>query len=75
MSQAETFGERLRAEAGLAQEQLAELAGKVPASIGRWEADGRGIKLDDMHALAEALGRPLRDLTDGIRPRTKSKRK
>ena len=52
MSQAETFGERLRAEAGLAQEQLAELAGKVPASIGRWEADGRRCSVARWPAIA-----------------------
>lgn len=56
-----------RIDEGLTQEALAERAGVSNATVQRAEA-GRGIRLFNAQAIADALGRTLRDLFS-IEPR------
>lgn len=59
------FGDRvrvLRAEAGLTQERLAELAHLDRSYLANVEGGGRNPTLDVMHRLAVALKVDIRDL-------------
>ncbi len=59
------FGRRVRAlrtERGLSQEALADLAGIHRTYVGAVERGERNIALDNIHALADALGVPTGEL-------------
>ena len=59
------FGERVRAlrqERGLSQERLAELAGVHRTYLSSLERGERNVGLDNINAIAEALGVPPADL-------------
>lgn len=59
------FGRRvrdLRHERGLSQEQLAELADLHRTYVSSLERGQRNVSLDNIHALAHALGVGPRDL-------------
>jgi transcriptional regulator with XRE-family HTH domain len=59
------FGQRVRAlrEArGLSQEQLAELAGVHRTYLSSLERGERNVGLDNIHAIAQALGVPTAEL-------------
>ncbi|WP_293911168.1 helix-turn-helix transcriptional regulator [Deinococcus sp.] len=59
------FAQRLRAERlarHLTQEKLGELADLTWSYIGQVERGGRNISVDNMDALAQALGLPLASL-------------
>jgi transcriptional regulator with XRE-family HTH domain len=58
---------RLRAEAGLSQEQLSELTGLHPTEISRLERAVREPRLGTMLRLARGLGVKLEVLVSGIR--------
>lgn len=53
---------RLRAERGLTQAQMAELARVTPAAVSQAETGRRGLSLDTLVPLVEALGIGLDDL-------------
>jgi transcriptional regulator with XRE-family HTH domain len=59
------FGRRvreLRLQAGLSQEALADRAGLHRTYVGSVERGQRNVSLDNIHALADALGVRPRDL-------------
>jgi transcriptional regulator with XRE-family HTH domain len=59
------FGERIRAlrqNRGLSQERLAELAGVHRTYLSSLERGERNVSLDNIHAIAEALGLPPAEL-------------
>jgi len=59
------FGERIRAlrqERGLSQERLAEMAGVHRTYLSSLERGERNVSLDNIHAIAEALGVPPAEL-------------
>lgn len=59
------FGERIRAlrqERGLSQERLAELAGVHRTYLSSLERGERNVSLDNIYAIADALGVPPADL-------------
>ncbi len=61
----ETFGNRLRAlrkKAGLTQEQLAEAVNVSLKTVQRWEFDKRQPRMEEIKALAKALGVSEADL-------------
>lgn len=61
------FGARVRAlreTRGFSQETLAEYAGIHRTYVGSVERGERNIALDNIHALADALGVPPRELFD-----------
>lgn len=63
------FGERIRAlrqERGLSQERLAELAGMHRTYLSSLERGERNVGLDNIYAIAEALGVPPADLFESI---------
>ena len=63
------FGRRLRAlrtERGLSQEALADLAGVHRTYAGSIERGERNVALDNIHALADALGVSPARLVDDI---------
>lgn len=53
---------RLRAQRGISQEQLADLAGLHRTYIGSVERSERNISIDNIERLAAALSVPLPDL-------------
>lgn len=60
---------RLRTARGLTQTQVAALAGVTPAAISQVESGRRGLSLESLLTLAEALGTGLDDLLGvGTRP-------
>ncbi len=55
-----------RVRAGLTQEQLAELIGTTPVTIGRYETGERGVSVEKLLELAHALQvPPARLIRDG----------
>ena len=63
------FGQRVRARRtaqGLSQEALADLAGIHRTYVGSVERGERNISLDNIHALADALGVSPARLVDDI---------
>lgn len=69
----ETFGQRLqrlRAQAGLSQSQVAQAAQVPIGSLRNWEHDRRVPLVDAAHRLAKALGVSL-DMLVGEEARTK----
>jgi transcriptional regulator with XRE-family HTH domain len=59
------FGERIRTlrhSRGLSQERLADLAGIHRTYLSSLERGERNVSLDNIHALARALGVPAADL-------------
>lgn len=63
------FGQRvrvLRAERGLSQEALADLAGIHRTYVGSVERGERNIALDNINALADALGVSPAQLVDDL---------
>lgn len=59
---------RLRAARGLNQRQLAQLAGVTPAAISQTESGRRGLSLDTLVSLCDALGVGLDDILGIGRP-------
>lgn len=60
---------RLRRSRGLNQTQIAALAGVTPAAISQVESGRRGLSLESLLTLSEALGTGLDDLLGvGVRP-------
>jgi transcriptional regulator with XRE-family HTH domain len=47
-----------RVKAGLTQEQLAEIIGTTPVTIGRYETGERGVSIPKLMEIAHALGVP-----------------
>ena len=67
----ETFGKRLkelRKKSGLTQEQLADSTGFSLMTIRRWEWGERSPRVDDIKALAKALGVSEADLLNDSPP-------
>lgn len=63
------FGERVRAlrqERGLSQERLAEMAGVHRTYLSSLERGERNVSLDNIHAIAEALGVSPAELFESI---------
>lgn len=61
----QNFGRRVRAlrtERGISQEDLAHRAGVHRTYVSDLERGNRNVGLDNIHALAEALGVPAADL-------------
>jgi transcriptional regulator with XRE-family HTH domain len=59
------FGERIRAlrqDRGLSQERLAEMAGVHRTYLSSLERGERNVSLDNIYAIAEALGVPPAEL-------------
>lgn len=59
------FGEKVRSrrlDKGLSQERLSELAGVHPTYLGSVERGERNISLENIIAIAEALGCSSKDL-------------
>lgn len=68
LDQRKAFGLRVRAlrtDRDLSQERLGELAGLDRQTIGNWELAATSARLDEMTAVAAALGVRVRDLFDG----------
>jgi transcriptional regulator with XRE-family HTH domain len=66
------FGERIRAlrhDRGLSQERLAELAGVHRTYLSSLERGERNVSLDNIYAIAEALGVSPADLFESGRTR------
>ena len=59
---------RLRKAHGFSQEELAERAGLHRTYIGSVERGERNISLDNIVAIARALGVAVAELMDGISP-------
>ena len=67
----DTFGARLktlRKKAGLTQEDLADVLGLSYMTIRRWEAEKVTPRLEEIKALATALGVPEADLLNDTPP-------
>jgi transcriptional regulator with XRE-family HTH domain len=63
----QSFGRRVRAlrtDRGISQEDLAHRAGVHRTYVSDLERGNRNVGLDNIHALAEALGVPAADLFD-----------
>jgi transcriptional regulator with XRE-family HTH domain len=64
------FGDRVRSlrhAIGLSQEALADKAGLHRTYVGSVERGERNVSLDNIYALARALGAPVASLFDGGR--------
>lgn len=71
----ENFGARLKAlrkKAGLTQSQLAEKIGVSLLTLFRWEKGERQPRVDEIKALAKALGVPENDLLNNSSPDSSS---
>lgn len=60
----------LRAQLGLTQHELAQLAGVTPSAISQAESGSRGLSLDTLVTIADRLELPVDRLLGGSRPRT-----
>jgi transcriptional regulator with XRE-family HTH domain len=63
------FGDRIRAlrhDRGLSQERLAELAGVHRTYLSSLERGERNVSLDNIYAIAEALGVPPAELFESV---------
>ena len=60
---------RLRGRRNLTQRQLAELASVTPAAISQAESGRRGLSLETLVILSDALGTGVDDLLGGVPPR------
>src|SRR5690606_31606331 len=60
----------LRAQLGLTQHELAQVAGVTPSAISQAESGARGLSLDTLVTIADRLELPVDRLLGGSRPRT-----
>ena len=69
MKDLETLGQRmkrLRKEAGLTQEGLAEATGLALPNVRNWEQGYRVPNVFALYGIARAVGRPMEDFLQGV---------